>query len=210
MKKGLIALVVAIAAALFAGFAFLVYKTWTVFGFWTIIWTGSVSLFSGTMLGQLFGSRSELNGRILYNPRELPKFIHILICGLLGYYLYTRITGPSLAKSDYYFGLAYLLFQAVLPAVFSIYRLIRDKDDFVVIEGGAISYKDNEKTGRFELSSIASIDTCGKDLTLKFIDGTEHKIELSNMNFNMADVVKLAVDLKARLPKPDEGEGVAS
>lgn len=54
------------------------------------------------------------------------------------------------------------------------------------------------------------MDTSGADLTLKFIDGTEHKIELSNMNFNMADVVKLAVDLKARLPKPDEGEGVAS
>jgi len=60
------------------------------------------------------------------------------------------------------------------------------------------------------VSYDASMDTSGADLTLKFIDGTEHKIELSNMNFNMADVVKLAVDLKARLPKPDEGEGVAS
>jgi hypothetical protein len=210
MKKALVALIVGIAVALFVGFAFLIYKTWTVFGFWTMTWTGLASFFSGTVLEHIFGSRSETNGRILYNPRELPKFIHIIICGLLGYYLYTRIIVPGLAKSDYYFGLAYLTFQTVLPVVFSIYRLIRDKDDFVAIEGNAISYKDNEKVGRFELSSIASIDTFGSDLTLKFVDGTEHKIELSNMNFNVSDVVELTVDLKARLPKANAGESAAS
>ena len=59
-------------------------------------------------------------------------------------------------------------------------------------------------------SGRATARRCGSDLTLKLVDGTEHKIELSNMNFNVAGVVELTVDLKARLPKPNAGEGAAS
>jgi len=80
MKKGQIILGVIIFLVIFTLFSYLFYKTWVVFGFWSLVWTGLVTTLSGTILGQLIGSRVESHGKIIYNPKEWPKFINIIIC----------------------------------------------------------------------------------------------------------------------------------
>lgn len=205
MKKAIIAIIAALGFLILACFLYLIYKTWVVFGFWTIVWTGFVNMMASVLLGQLIGSRNESNGRITYNPKEWPKFLNMAICAVIGVYLYSIISKPNVDRSNYYFGLAYLTLLTALPIVKEVYRLIRDRNDFVEIEGDSISYRDNEKTGKFKFSDIKSVDT-GSDLTLHFNDGSDHKIALSNMNFNAADLVSLTLEINSRVPKPETSE----
>lgn len=205
MKKALIAIVVALGFLILACLLFLMYKTWVVFGFWTIVWTAFVNLMAGVLLGQLIGSRDESNGKIIYNPKEWPKFLNIAVSAVIAAYLYSIISKPNVSRDNYYFGLAYLTLLTALPMVKEVYKLIRDRNDFVEIEGDTISYRDNEKTGKFKFSDIKSVDT-GNDLTLHFKDGSDHKIALSNMNFNAADLVSLTLEINSRVPKPEQTE----
>jgi hypothetical protein len=203
MKKFIIIVVFVIGTILGLAFVWLMYKTWTVFGFWTIFWTGAVTGLTGLTLGQLVGSRVESNGKITYNPKEWPKLIHIIVCGLVGYYLYTIISGPEVQGFDYYYGISYLIFLTALPILWSTYKLFRDRNDFVEIDEKFISYRDNKKTGKFEISNISKIDGV---LTLHFNDETTHEIDLKNMNFNTADGLSLIKDIESRLPKKVESE----
>jgi hypothetical protein len=200
MKKGQIILGVIIFLVIFTLFSYLIYKTWVVFGFWTLVWTGLVTTLSGTILGQLIGSRVESHGKIIYNPKEWPKFINIIICALVGYYLFTIISDPNIEKDNYYFGICYLILLTALPIIWAIYKLIRDRNDFVEIDDKFISYKDNEKSGKFEISKIIKIEG-GKNLTLFFNDETTHIIALSQMNFNSIDLISLTKDINSRLKK---------
>jgi hypothetical protein len=197
MKKGLMVLGVILGVAILTLFAYLIYKTWIVFGFWTLAWTGLVTSLSGAILGQMIGSRKESNGKIMYNPKEWPKFVNIIICVLVGYYLYTIISEPNVDKGDYYFGLTYLILLTGLPTIFAIYKLFRDRNDFVEIDETYISYKDNAKTGKFEISKISKIVGA---ITIHFNDETTHTIALSNMNFNKIDTISLIKDIQSRLP----------
>ena len=197
MKKGLMVLGVILGVAILTLFAYLIYKTWIVFGFWTLAWTGLVTSLSGAILGQMIGSRKESNGKIMYNPKEWPKFVNIIICVLVGYYLYTIISEPNVDSGNYYFGLTYLILLTALPTIYAIYKLFRDRNDFVEIDETYISYKDNKKTGKFEISTISKIEGA---LTIYFNDETTHTIALSNMNFNSIDAIALIKDIQSRLP----------
>ena len=188
---------VILGVAILTLFAYLIYKTWIVFGFWTLAWTGLVTSLSGAILGQMIGSRKESNGKIMYNPKEWPKFVNIIICVLVGYYLYTIISEPNVDKGDYYFGLTYLILLTALPTIYAIYKLFRDRNDFVEIDETYISYKDNAKTGKFEISKISKIVGA---ITIHFNDETTHTIALSNMNFNKIDTISLIKDIQSRLP----------
>lgn len=207
MKKGLGILGVIIAIAIFTLFGYLIYKTWVVFGFWTLVWTGLVTTLSGTILGQLAGSRIESAGKIIYNPKEWPKFVNIIICASVGYYLYTIISVPNIDKGNYYFGLCYLILLTALPIVWAVYKLFRDRNDFVEIDETFISYKDNMKTGKFEISKISKIEGA---LTIHFNDQTKHEIALKNMNFNSIDIISLTKDIQSRLPKIENNDVLES
>lgn len=207
MKKGLVILIVIFAIAIVTLFGYLIYKTWVVFGFWTLAWTGLVTTLSGTILGQLIGSRIESAGKIIYNPKEWPKFVNIIICALVGYYLYTIISAPNIDEGNYYFGLCYLILLTALPIVWAVYKLFRDRNDFVEIDEKFISYKDNMKAGKFEISKISKIEGA---LTIHFTDETTHNIALSNMNFNSADISSLTKDIQSRLPKIENNDIVDS
>lgn len=207
MKKGLVILGVIFAIAIVTMFGYLIYKTWVVFGFWTLAWTGLVTTLSGTILGQLIGSRIESAGKIIYNPKEWPKFVNIIICALVGYYLYTIISAPNIDEGNYYFGLCYLILLTALPIFWAVYKLFRDRNDFVEIDEKFISYKDNMKTGKFEISKISKIEGA---LTIHFIDETTHNIALSNMNFNAADISSLTKDIQFRIPKIENNNIVNS
>jgi hypothetical protein len=203
MKKGLIILGVIVALAIVTLFGYLIYKTWIVFGFWTLVWTGLVTTLSGTILGHLIGSRVESGDKIIYNPKEWPKLVNIIICALVGYYLYTIIAEPNVDKGNYYFGLCYLILLTALPIIWAIYKLIRDRNDFVEIDEKYISYKDNMKMGNFEISKIIKIEGA---LTLHFNDATKHTIDLSKMNFNATDVSSLIKDILSRLPNIENND----
>ena len=205
MKKGTTVLIVIASVAIITCFLYLVYKTWVVFGFWTLAWTGLVTTLSGTILGNLIGSRAESKGKITYNPKEWPKVLNIIICAFVGYYLFTIINVPSISETDFYFGLCYLILLTALPIIWATYKLFRDRNDFVEIDVEFISYKDNKKTGKFEILKIKKAEGL-VNLTLHFKDETTHTIALSEMNFNVTDKVSLLNEINSRLPKTEETE----
>jgi hypothetical protein len=199
MKKGLVILVAIITF-------YLTYKAFDVFG-WTLAWTILVTTLSGKILGQLVGSRIESAGKIIYNPKEWPKFVHIIICTAVGYYLYTILSGPNIDKGNYYFGLCYLILLTALPIVLDVYVLFRDRNDFVEIDETFISYKNNMETGKFEISKISKIEGA---LTIHFNDQTKHEIALRSMNFNARDCISLIKDIQSRLPKIENNDVLES
>jgi hypothetical protein len=204
--KGVGAIVVVIGVVFISLFAYLIYKTWDVFGFWNMLWTGMVNLFSGLFLFRLAKARSESNGKITYNPKEWPKFIQIAVYASTGYFLFTIISVPKIDKYDYYFGLTYLILLSALPILRAVFTLIRDRNDFVEIEADYISYKDNSETGRFEIATIKSLETAMgyKSITLHFNDETSHVIMLSQMNFTPSDTISLVQEIKSRIPAVEE------
>jgi hypothetical protein len=203
MKKVNFILATIFAIAIFIVYGYLIYKTWVVFGFWTMVWTGIVTVLSGIILGNLIGSRIESNDKIIYNPKEWPKLLNIIICGSIGYYLYTIISVPNIDQSNYYFGLCYLILLSALPIVWAVYRLLRDRNDFVEIDEKFISYKDNKKSEKFEISKISKIEGA---ITIHFNDQTTHDIDLKNMNFNSVDRISLTKDIQSRIPKIENND----
>jgi hypothetical protein len=185
------------------GFFYLMYKTWDIFGFWTIAWTGIVSLISTFYLGHLFGSRAENNGVITYNIKELPKFLNMLVCLAIGYYLYTIISVPSISSYDYIFGLTYLILLTAVPILYAMYKLIRDRNDFIVIDGNNLKYRDNDENGDFKFTDIASVSFSkyNNGITLRFKDSKIVTITTRNMNFNSKDLLSVFAEIKAKLPE---------
>jgi hypothetical protein len=203
MKLGRIAFIALIILGLVTGFSFLIYKTWIVFGFWTILWTGLVSFVADALFGNLIGSRKESNGIITFNPKEWPKFINITISLGIGYYLYSIISAPTVDENDYLFGLTYLIALTCLPIIWSLYKLIRDRNDFVQIEGQILSYRDNAVTGQLDLTTVVKFSGL-KDLNFELADQSTLEIKLSQMNFNTADRIALIKEIELRLPQVNE------
>jgi hypothetical protein len=187
------------------GFLYLIYKTWDIFGFWTLTWTGILSLISTVYLGNLIGSRTENNGVITYNPKELPKFLNMLVSAVIGYYLYTIINVPSISDYNYTFGLVYLILLTAVPILFAIYKLIRDRNDFITIDGNNLKYRDNAEIGDFKFTDIAAAELSGGiKLTLK--DSKIVTIKTDNMNFNAKDLISVFAEIKAKLPEEKKEE----
>jgi hypothetical protein len=190
---------------LIISFCYLTYKTWNIFGFWTIVITGIISAVSSTLLGNLVGSRSEKDGVIIYNPKELPKFLNIIVSLSIGYYLYTILNSKILTNYDYMFGMAYLVLLTFTPLVFSLFKLIRDRNDYISISSTTISYKDNKEGETFQISDIKNVElSLGIKLTFK--DDTTCLIKPNQMNFNGKDLLNAFNDIKDKLPKTETVE----
>ena len=182
------------------GFFYLMYKTWDIFGFWTLAWTSIVSLISTFYLGHLIGSRAENNGVITYNPKELPKFLNMLVSLAIGYYLYTIISVPTISSYDYIFGLVYLILLTAVPILFALYKLIRDRNDFIVIDGNNLKYRDNDENGDFKFTDIVTAEISG-GIKLTFKDDKIVTIKTDKMNFNGKDLLSVFAEIKAKLPE---------
>lgn len=200
MKKAMLVFLVILSILIVFVFCYLFYKTWNIFGFWTLMFTGLLSIISTFFLGNLIGSRSESNGLIIYNPKEWPKFINILVSLAIGYYLYSILSSKIISSYDYNFGMAYLILLTALPLVFATYKLIRDRNDFISISETNLIYKDNIETGDFKFSDIANIELVG-GLKLTFKDNSVVIIKTAKMNFNAKDLISAFNDIKAKLPK---------
>lgn len=183
------------------GFLYLIYKTWVIFGFWTLGWTGILSAISALYLGNLINSRAENNGVITYNPKEWPKFLNMLVSLAIGYYLYTIINVPSISSSDYIFGLTYLILLTAVPILFALYKLIRDRNDFIVIDGNNLKYRDNDENGDFKFTDIATAEISLNGIMLTFKDSKIVTIKTKNMNFNSKDLLSVFAEIKAKLPE---------
>ena len=78
-NKTLGAIAIAIIGLLILGYVYLLYKVFTIFGLWTLVWTGIVSLFSGSALMLLATSKKIERDKIRYNPKEWPKLLSFLV-----------------------------------------------------------------------------------------------------------------------------------
>ena len=200
MKKAMLVFLVILSILIVFVFCYLFYKTWNIFGFWTLMFTGLLSIISTFFLGNLIGSRSESNWLIIYNPKEWPKFINILVSLAIGYYLYSILSSKIISSYNYNFGMAYLILLTALPLVFATYKLIRDRNDFISISETNLIYKDNIETGDFKFSDIANIELVG-GLKLTFKDNSVVIIKTAKMNFNAKDLISAFNDIKAKLPE---------
>ena len=84
----------------------------------------------------LIGARRESNGVVIFNPKEWPKFMVIVLALLIGYYLFNIIMSlADFNNYDFIFGVLFLLLFTLGPVIWAIYKLIRDRNDYVKIEG---------------------------------------------------------------------------
>jgi len=203
MKNGLRGLAILLTIVLVVGYFYLLWKVWSVFGFWNIIWTSIVTIIAIFTFELLARARKQNGSVITYNPKEWPKFLAILVSGLLGFYLYNRLDDPSLSSNDQLFGMLYLLVFTALPSAWSLFKLIRDRNDFVRIDETTVSYKDNSDTGTYSLKDIKKVDSNGKQLFLILQSEETIIIDLKNMNFNGVDRANVYVELSA-LITPEE------
>ena len=130
MKKKIISLGALLAIALFI---YLIFRVQSIFGLWTIIWTALLSTLLSKLADVLMGSRKVKENEIIYNPREFPKYISIISSFIIGYYLFTIMNEPTISKINYTYGIVYLWLVTILPPVIAGYKLIRDRNDYVVI-----------------------------------------------------------------------------
>ncbi|MFM7387106.1 MAG: hypothetical protein ACKO5L_02995, partial [Bacteroidota bacterium] len=85
----------------------------------------------------------------------------------------------------------------------SLFKLIRDRNDFVRIDETTVSYKDNSDTGTYSLKEIKKVDSNGKQLFLILQSEETVIIDLKNMNFNGVDRASVYAELSA-LITPEE------
>lgn len=200
-----IVLIIGILALLSAiGLLYLVYETWVIFGFWRLAITGLINILASVIFIQLMGSgKTEKEAVITYNPKEWPKFLGILVFLGVAYYLFDFINKKEgLTSIEYYYGVGYLSLLSILPSLYNLFKLTRDRNDYVKINNGILSYKDNRTQEEFKISDIQSCSNSIKTgLTLTFKNKKTHLIPLPNMNFNSRDSINLNNDLKAFLPK---------
>ena len=151
------------------------------------------------VIENLIGARRESNGVVIFNPKEWPKFLVIVLALLIGYYLFNIIIAlADFNNYDFIFGLLFLILFTLGPVVCAVYKLIRDRNDYVQIDGHLLSFKDNAKTGEIDLNTVVKISG-KKDIKFELDDQSYVVIKLSEMNFNEADRKALVKEIQLRL-----------
>jgi hypothetical protein len=203
--KTLIGFIAILTILLVIAWLYLTFKVWSIFGFWRILSTTLVLIITGVAFARLSKAKRVLSNKIIYNPKEWPKFMQMLVSLLIGYYLYTVVQHLNLSSGDYIFSIAYLLITILTPMLWAIFILLRDRNDYIQFEGSVLTYRDNSQNGSYNLSQLESIET-GKSLHLKFKDGSVATIHWSNMNFSVTDIYQIQQEIERFLPqKEDDG-----
>lgn len=203
MKKSI---VIILFTALGILLCYLVYKSWMIFGFWTLTWTGLVSLFSTVIFENIASARNESNGIITFNPKEWPKFSGIIISLTIAYYLYTKINVPNIESKDYTFGIAYLLTITVLPLIYALYKIIRDKNDFIRLDNSGITYRDNTESDTINYLDIQEAKLENGIIYLILKDSRQILIKLKEMNFSVKDQKEAFNEISGRITTQDQND----
>lgn len=203
MKKSNVLLLMLLVAI---GISYLIYKSWVVFGWWTLTWTGLISMFSTGLLSEITSARSENNGIVIYNPKEWPKYLSVLISLSIGYYLFTKLNLPGVKSGDYTFGVSYLITLTVIPVIYSAYKITRDRNDYINIDSSSLSYRDNENAGNIKFNDIALAKLSAGIIHITLKNSETVVIKLKNMNFNKKDQESAFAEIAQRISTVDENE----
>jgi len=200
MKRiGCILLVLFVAVA-----GFVVYTVWSIFGWQTMLASMIISLISGTFLYQSFGSRKTDSEGIIYNPKEWPKYLYMLISLAIFFYLYRILHIRAVTGKSYIFGILYIVLVGLIPILLCLYHLFRNRNDYVRITESGIEYNDNGKHN-VSLESAKSFDLLlNGDIEISFDEGEKQGkipfiLPTSRMNFNRRDLRDLIADLRSRI-----------
>lgn len=189
-KLGSIFFVLLVAIAL-SIVGYVIYKSWHIFGVWAMLLAIFANSFVGPALTHFIGCRTQTPSGYMFNPKELPKYLAMLVAAAIGYYLYIQLDNPELTSYDYKFGIAWITLAIGLPVIIQLYKLNRDKNDYVEITGSLLKYRDNDDIGEVSLHHVTKVELVGMDLKLHFLNDQEMIIKTSQMNFGGRDLGEL-------------------
>jgi hypothetical protein len=114
----------------------------------------------------------------------------------VGLRIFTMISASNINNFELYITLFYLFLISGVPILIALYKLLRDRNDNVQIEGSILRYCDNKESGEIDLSKIIRIID---DKNLIFFDSEEKQylLNLSFMNFRSTDKRRLIHDIKS-------------
>jgi len=187
MKSALYLLV----AALLVAILYLIYEIWHVFGAWPMILSILVNAFVGGTLTYLIGCKTKTIDGYVFNPKELPKYLSMVVTSAVGLYLYTQLDNPQLSDKERIFGLIWIVLVVALPITLEVYKLFRDRNDYVKISGSLLTYRDNDDLGELSLHEVKRAESLNGDVKLEMLDGSSRLIKTSQMNFRGMDLLQL-------------------
>jgi hypothetical protein len=201
------------ALCLCLGLIYLIYKTVVIFGFgFTCL--GILPIIFNNLLSNLVGSIVMYNeDDIYYKPNKFHKILFILVSLAIGSYLYSIISNQSFSSYDFTFGISYLILVTTMPMFISIFILIRDRNDFIIIYQDSLKYNYSCKTGEFKISNI---DTVRLDMWMIFGMRTGIISGISIMsnsvgcllrirNLNFIDLLKVYDGILSKLQRNKKG-----
>ena len=180
---------------------YLIYETWHIFGAWAMLLSIFGNSLVGVALAHFIGCKTQTPTGYMFNPKELPKFLSILVTVAIGYYLYIQLNNPDLTGYDRNFGITWIVLSIALPVVFQLYTLNRDKNDYVEIAGPLLKYRDNDDIGEVPLQHVKQVELAGGDVKLLLMNDQEMIIKTSQMNFGGQDLADLIITIKGVLPQ---------
>jgi len=196
--KAIIALLA--AAVIFAGM-YLIYEIWHVFGTWTMIISMIFSLGIFPALDSAFRSKTKTADGYKFNPKELPKYLSMMIAAGLGFYFYTRLNNPNLSHGEHTFGLIWIALTNILPIVVFTYMLIHNRNDYVEIARNRLIYRNNEDKGEISLNEVKKAELIlDANVNLELLSGQNYLIKTIQMNFGKKDLLDLVETINASLP----------
>ena len=168
-------------------------------GFWPIICIFSITTISSFLLNSI-SSRSESDGLIIYNPKEWPKFVSVLIGVGVGYYLFNLMGELKIVEGQTNIVWAYITLNSIIPVFIATYTMIRDRNDSITITSSHVSFKDNSKVGEINIADIASVSV-EAGIKLNLTNNNSILIETPKMNFTTKDVLGAVADINAKIAK---------
>lgn len=196
---GLIIVVVVVAIL-----GYVAYESWHVFGVTAMLLSIFANSGVGPALTHFIGCKTQTPNGYMFNPKELPKYLAMLVAAGIGYYLYMQLDNPDLTSYDRKFGMAWIILGIALPVVFQLYTLNRDKNDYVEIAGPMLKYRDNDDIGEVPLQHVKQVELAGKDVKLVLMNDQEMIIKTSQMNFGGRDLVELITTIHSALPQASQ------
>ena len=192
---------------LFGAYFYFLYEVWTTFGGKAIVISIVVQLLSALILHHLIGSQKKTDSGYIFNPKELPKYLNMLVALVVGGYLYTVLGTRDISSGKYDFGLIYILLGIVIPVLYGIYKLYKNRNDYIEVTDTTLKYFDNndQADGRGEvlLSNIQNVRTNGflslMNIELLMKDSSTLLIKTSEMNFNVLDLWSLKALLNMKI-----------
>lgn len=166
---------------------------------WSVILTSALPWIILWLSNYLMSSRKILNDEIVYNPWELPKYIGIFVSILIGYFLFTQINEPTISRYDIWYGYTYLLVATFLPLTYISFKVIRDRNDYIILNNKSIRYRDNKDLGEIKIEEINNIEVVPEGIKILLKSSKIYIIKTQQMNFNKKDQTRVASDMNNKI-----------